>query len=197
MRGKPAATRQVLLAHALLVSVVAAAWVLAGQPLLDRLAQGELRISALQLRLEALRNKATSDSALHPQIAERQIEKLREFIHDSTIDAETLEIAGSLMQRRLTEIIEKHGGEQANIRLATDPDAATMMVSSQFGIDLAGISEILLELAETQPVMQVDLLSIRKRDRYLEAGQGAAKQDLVVQIDVSGFWGRLPAEEPG
>lgn len=197
MTRKPAATRQVLLAYALLVSVLAAGWVLAGQPMLDRLTQGELRISALQLRVEALRKTASNDSALRPEVAKARIEKLREFIRESTIDAETLEIAGSLMQRRLTEIIEKHGGEPGNIRLATDPDAATMTVSTQFGIDLAGISEILVELAGARPVMQVDLLSIRKRDRYLETNQGTDKQDLVVQIDVSGFWGRLPAEEPG
>lgn len=184
--------RQVLLAYALLISVLAAAWFVVGQPIRDNLARGEIRVSALKLRIDALRQKAAGDTALHPELARDRIDRLREFIRQSTIDAETLEVAGSLLQRRLTDIIEKHGGEPGNIRLATDPGAATMTVSTQFGADLAGIAEMLTELANARPVMRVDLLSIRKRDRYLETGQATGTQDLVVQIDVSGFWGRMP-----
>lgn len=196
MNREAAPLRQILLAYALLASLLAAAWFAAGQPLLARLAETETRIAALQVRVDALREAAARDVALRPAVARAQLEALRGFVRRTTLDAETLEVGGSLLQRRLTEIIEEHGGQPGNVRVNTDPDHGSMTVSAGFTADLPGVAGILSELAQTQPWMFVDLLSIRRRDQYLETGRTDAA-DLIVQIDVSAFWRRAATEGSG
>lgn len=192
--------RQVLLAYALLGSILAAAWFAAGQPLKTRLAQGATRIEALEARIDALEQAAARDAALRPDAAAEQIERLRQFIRRATVDAETLQVGGSLLQRRLTAIIEKHGGEPGNIRVTTDPDTAVMSVSARFAADLPDLAAVLLDVARAErPLMFVDLLSIRRRDRYLDLGSEdrAGNPDLVVQLDISAFWNPAPADGSG
>lgn len=188
--------RQVLLAYALLVSILAAAWFVLGQPLHDAVARGEARIAALQMRVDGLARAAAGDPVRSPDLGRDRIEELRGFIREATIDAETLEVGGSLLRRRLTDIVEKHGGEPGNTRVAGNPDAATMMVSAQFVTDLPSLAEILFELEQARPFMVVDLLSIRRRDRYLSTGEDADDPGLLVQIDVSAFWSGRPADGP-
>lgn len=185
--------RQILLAYALLISLLAAAWFAAGQPLLAKLARGETRIAALEVRVDALAKAAARDIALHPNAAREQLERMRGFIRRTTVDAETLEVGGSLLQRRLMGIIEEHGGEPGNTRVATDSVAESMTVSAGFTADLPGVTGILFKLARARPLMFVDLVSIRRRDHYLQVDQ-ADKGELVVQIDVSAFWRQHPAE---
>lgn len=186
--------RQVLLAYALLVSALAAAWFVVGQPLHEAMAQGEARIAALQVRIDALERAAAGDPALNPDLGRDQIEQLRRFIRAATIDAETLEVGGSLLRRRLTDIVEAHGGEPGNTGVVSNPDTATVMVSAQFVTDLPSLADILFELEKARPFMVVDLLSIRRRDRYLETGKTADEPGLLVQIEVSAFWSGPPAD---
>lgn len=188
--------RQILLAYALLVSTLAAAWFVLAQPLHESLLQGEARIAALQARIDALERAAAGDPALSPDRGREQIESLRRFIQSATIDAETLEVGASQLRRRLTDVVEKHGGEPGNTRAASNPDAATMTVSAQFATNLPSLVDILVELEQARPFMMVDLLSIRRRDRYLETGEAADDPGLLVQIDVSAFWRGRDGEGP-
>lgn len=187
--------RQILLAYALLLSVVASTWFVAGQPLKAGLERGDTQIAALQSRIDALRQAAARDLALQPDVARQQINRLRRFIHQATIEAETLEVGGSLLQRQLTGIIEQHGGEPGNIHVATNPDSGTVAVSARFAADLPSVADIIFELAQARPLIFTDLLSIRRRDHYLEAGDWADNGDLIVQLDVSAFWRRPAANE--
>ena len=196
MTGSPVPPRQIVLAYALLLSVLAAAWFGAGQPLLAKLAQGEARITALQARIDALERTAARDAALRPAEARERIERLLEFIRQASVEAETIEVAGSLLQRRLTTVIERHGGQPGNIRLGTDPQASSISVSARFETDLPGLGEILFELVQARPSMFVELLSVRRRDHYLETSSQAA-HDLSVQLDLSAFWSRPAAAGPG
>lgn len=192
--------RQVLLAYALLGSILAAAWFAAGQPLMTRLAQGNARIATLAARVDTLEQAAARDAALRSDIAGEQIERLRAFIRRATVDAETLQVGGSLLQRRLTAIIEEHGGIPGNIRVATDPDTAMMTVSARFAADLPDLAAVLFDVARAErPLMFVDLLSIRRRDQYLnlEGADRAGNTDLVIQLDISAFSGSAPANGSG
>lgn len=189
--------RQALLAYALLASVLAALWVAAGQPLLSKLSQGEVHRAALEVRIDSLERAAARDPALRPAVAREQIGELESFIGGTTVKADTLEVGGSLLQRRLVEIIRRHGGEPGNIRLATAPGAGIMTVSTRFSADLPDIAELLLELQRSRPMMFVDLLSIRLRDPNLEVADREDAPGLIVQIDVSAFWGGPSADGSG
>lgn len=186
--------RQILLAYTLLVSMLAAVWVAAGQPLVSKLGRGAVRAASLELRIDSLERAAARDAALHPELAQRQIDELESFVRRSSIEAGTLEVAGSLLQRRLTGMIRKHGGEPGSLRLATDTEAGTMTVSTRFSADLSDIVGLLVDLRQTHPVILVDLLSIRRRDPYLDVAQGENATGLIVQLDVSAFWAAPAAD---
>jgi hypothetical protein len=186
--------RQILLAYMLLVSILAAGWFVLGQPLREALARGETRLQAQQARVAALERIAAGDPALDPDRSRAEAERLHEFLDNAAIDAETVDVGSSLLRRALTDIVEKHGGEPGNTRISSDPDAATMTVSAQFETDLPSLVGMLYELETAQPLMFVDLLSIRRRDRYLPTEDGTDDPGLLVQIDVSAYWSGRPAD---
>lgn len=191
MNHETPAFRQILLAYALLGSIAAALWFAVGQPLADELSQRESRVAALVTRVDTLRGAIARDTALRPEIAAEQMERLRSFIHRAAVDADTLEVGGSLLQRRLTRLIERHGGKPGNTRVSTNPDVDSMTVSTRFEADLEALAAVLFEVAKSeQPLMIVDLLSVRRGDRYLETQPRSTEPALVVQMDVTAFWRR-------
>lgn len=189
--------RQILLAWALLASVAAAAWYTAGQAITERMTRGQARVESLAARVDAMERAAARDPALRPELAAARIEGLRGFLERATVAADTLEVAGSLLQRRLGAIIEKHGGEPGNTRVSTDPHADSMTVSTHFEADLPAVAAVLDEITgAVEPLLLVDLVSVRRRDPYLDAAgtDPSAQPDLVVQLDVTAFWRGRPGD---
>ena len=127
--------------------------------------------------------------ALDASASQATIDALQAYIEETGLVAQTADIGGSILQQRLAELVESHGGEAGHTRISAGSSPSQVTVSMHFTVDLAGLEGVLYDLAAAIPFIFIDVLSIRTPD---ESGGGRVNGtrglQLAVQIDAAAFW---------
>lgn len=189
MNGSKVPARQIVLAYALLVSLLVSVWSSLAQPAWDEYKDRQNSIEAQRLRLQRLEHAVATDLALDGPASRTLIDGLQGYIEESSLAAQTADIGASLLQQRLSRIVESHRGEAGHTRISGGSDPSQVNVSMHFTIDLTGLKGVLYELAGARPFIFTDVLSIRIPDTYgASTVESTGSQPLAVQIDASTFW---------
>lgn len=189
MNGKGIPVRQIVLAYALLLTLLISAWSGLMKPAWDDYRDRQSSIETQRLRLERLEHAVASDMALDAPASKASIDALQAYVEETSLVAPTADIGGSLLQQRLTEIVEGHSGAVGHTRISGGSSPSQVTVSMHFTVDLAGLEGVLYDLAAATPFIFVDVLSIRGAE---ESGggsvSGTGRLQLAVQIDAAAFW---------
>lgn len=175
---------QTSLAYLLLATILTSLWFLVLLPVVGAYTQTNDEISALQARNQSLSRQLLPEQA---DLAANRKNELNTFIELSSFTANTPEIGGSFLQKRLVEIIENNSANPKSTLVTTNTKEMSIAVSVQLDTTLKQLGDILVELAQSRPFILINLLSIRTPDRYLQATDSDTMSVLAVQIDVSAF----------
>ena len=198
MIESPVPVRQVLLAYTLLATVLISAWVALLQPAWERYQERQESIDNQRHRLNRLEHAVANDVVLNETVTKALIESLQAYIDEATLQAPTADVGGSLLKQQLVEVVEAHHGKVGDTRISNGPEPSLITVSLHYTIDLAGLKNVLYDLAAVRPFVFVNILSIRTPAPHNPGIVPLARaQQLAVQIDVSSFWAGQVIPESG
>ena len=184
---RPLALLSRLLAIALLVLLVAGAYLMGINPLVASYRANEVAIAEAQALLGRFGSMATGQHDL-----EQRVEELTE-LHASEpyyLTRETDALAAVELQNRVSEAINKNGGTIRSIQpLPSEKEDEFQRVTLrvQLTTTIESLFHIIHELETTQPFLFLDNVDIKGRPpRIAEDGQ-AGELPLTVTLDLYGY----------
>lgn len=182
---------QIAMSYALLFSGIAALWLTVVQPGWEDYTERRSNISSERLRLQRLEHAVANDTALDPDSSGTMLEQLGVYIGETSLTAQTADIAGSILRQRLLTLAREHDGKIGDTRISSGPDPSMVTVTLNLTIDLAGLKGVLYDLESSRPFVFVDVLSVRYPGR-VEVQDMENISELATQINVSSYWLESP-----
>lgn len=184
-----------LAALALVALVAGLGWSLLAAPLLEHRAEHERTMAQSAALLERFRAAAAREPVLAAEVAALEAEAADRALY---LEGDNDTVAGSALQARIRQVIERHGGAVRSMQLL---NATTEDRFRRIGVQITAslgqpeLALILYDIETEPPLLFVDSLSVRRAGRRTrrdlpqpEAVQGDAP--LEVNLLVSGL---LPA----
>ena len=109
------------------------------------------------------------------------------------IKASDPDLAAAQLQQRIKLLTKENGASLAstqNLPAAAEDDAGRIVIRARINGDAEALSRVLYALESGQPLLMVENLSIRsrqKRSRSRRGKKAAEKYELNVNLDVVGY----------
>jgi general secretion pathway protein M len=184
---RPLALLSRLLAIALLVLLVAGAYLIGIRPLVASYRANEVAIAEAQALIGRFGAMATSQHDL-----EQRVQELTE-LHASEpyyLTRETDALAAVELQNRVSEAINKNGGTIRSIQpLPSEKEDEFQRVTLrvQLTTTIESLFHIVYELETTQPFLFLDNVEIKSRPPRIAADGEAGELPLTVTLDLYGY----------
>ena len=182
-----------LVALAILMLLLLAAYQLIVQPALDLYKANDQRVTQMSNLLERYQRLATSQSLIADRLADI---KEQGSSADGYWAGPSDALAAAQMQDRVSLVIEAHGGEVVSVQIIneTTAEGSSSTRQAELGLRLAttmaGLAAIVHDLETTMPYMFIDRLIVtpeRKRRASEANGGPAVEPKLDVRLNVFGY----------